>query len=90
MNRLRTAYLVLIATVLTFGIIGVGMAAKADAAPRTEFMPCATDEGPDAQRNCVWDARHQGNGLGHSFFISKSGKVTRLPHSIAHYLIHPH
>lgn len=54
---------------------------------RTEWMPCAYDEGPSV--NCVWDARHQGNGLGHSYFRKENGKFFLLPHHIAHSLLGP-
>lgn len=54
-----------------------------DNPPRTEYMPCQTED----QHNCVWDARHEGNGMGQSFFSGKSGRVWLLPHHIAHYLL---
>lgn len=37
---------------------------------------------------CVWDARHQGNGSGMSFYVNGKGEVTRLPHHLAHFLTH--
>lgn len=71
------------------GVIAVlTMAVQAEgAAPRTEYLPCSTDEGPDADRNCVWDARHNGNGMGASYFVGEGGKVYPLPHHVAHFLV---
>lgn len=71
--------------------LSIGLAAPANAATdqdppiRTEWMPCQFDEG--AVRNCVWDAQHEGNGLGNSFFASQKGRIWVIPHHIAHYLI---
>lgn len=71
------------AAAIAFAALGAVVPAPADAAPRTEYMPCASED----ERNCVWDARHTGNGEGRSFFVSKSGHVTYLPHHVAHYLV---
>jgi hypothetical protein len=90
-NRPRTSYIVLIFAVLAFGILGLVAAtasAQASPAPRTEYLPCSTDEGPDGDRNCVWDARHEGNGMGASYFVGEGGKVYPLPHHLAHFLIY--
>lgn len=38
-------------------------------------------------RNCVWDAKHRGNGKGRSF-INRNGKVTFISHRAAHALTH--
>lgn len=68
-----------------------GLAVVAAAAPavsasgsRTEYMPCAQED----SNNCVWDAKHQGNGIGRSYFVGRDGKVYPLPHHIAHALIY--
>jgi hypothetical protein len=53
---------------------------------RTVYLPCPTDEG-DGNSDCVYDARHQGNGLGNSFYVGEGGKVSVLPHHIAHHLL---
>ena len=37
---------------------------------------------------CVWDARHQGNGEGRSLLARKDGRITYIPHSAAHQLVH--
>ena len=89
----RAAWFMIAATAITGIIISLGVmlqtASEAHGATtRTEFMPCSTDEGPDADRNCVWDARHIGNGMGNSYFVGEGGKVTPLPHHIAHFLIY--
>ena len=60
-------------------------APSSEGAPRTEYMPCAQED----QANCVWDARHQGNGEGQSFFTGRDGVTHYLPHHIAHYLLAP-
>lgn len=72
-----------IATILSWGIA----TSDADSAPHLEYRACSTDEGPDGDLDCVWDARHQGNGLGNSLYVGPGGKVTILPHHIAHYLL---
>jgi hypothetical protein len=84
----RYALLAGIAAFITVMIVLLGLAVRADAQPRSEYMPCSTDEGPDADRNCVWDARHNGNGMGDSYFVGEGGKVYPLPHHIAHALVY--
>jgi hypothetical protein len=56
----------------------------AHAEGRTEYMPCDQEDSV----NCVWDAKHMGNGTGKSFFVGENGRVWYLPHHIAHYLIY--
>lgn len=75
----------LVAAALSVGIAAPAQAAGTDQDPpiRTEWMPCSTEDGI----NCVWDARHSGNGKGHSLFTSRKGREWRLPHHIAHTLI---
>jgi hypothetical protein len=60
-------------------------AANANAAPRTEYMPCGAED----DNNCIWDAKHMGNGEGHSYFARPDGTVLYLDHHIAHALLHP-
>lgn len=50
---------------------------------RTEWLPCGAEDA----RSCVWDARHQGNGLGQSTYTANDGRVFPIPHHIAHYLV---
>ena len=38
-------------------------------------------------RNCVWDARHMGNGSGHSYVATRTGKITYISHARAHRLL---
>lgn len=47
------------------------------------YAPCAYEDGPGP---CVWDARHRGNGEGHSFYINRRGTLFLLPHHLAHYV----
>lgn len=48
-----------------------------------EYFPCATEDSKD----CVWDARHEGNGMGQPFYSGVKGHVWELPHHIAHFLL---
>lgn len=55
------------------------------------WKPCKYEDG-SGQRRCVWDARHMGNGEGHSLIIRKGGtdavKYVRITHRKAHRLIY--
>lgn len=53
--------------------------------PNYRYAPCAQEDGPGP---CIWDARHTGNGIGHSFYMNRNGDVRFIPHHIAHYLTH--
>ena len=48
-----------------------------------EYVPCGQEDDLD----CVWDARHRGNGMGRSFYVGVYGQQWDLPHHIAHYLL---
>lgn len=50
---------------------------------------CPTDEGADGQgiRPCAYDARHQGNGLGQSFLVTRDGHTVPITHARAHQLV---
>ena len=87
-SKTRRSLVTLIMGVIALGALMIAATEKAEAAPapRVEFMPCPNDEG-DGNSNCVWDAKHLGNGEGHSFFVNRQGVTTRIPHHIAHYLI---
>lgn len=71
------------AAILAGFSFGVMHAIPADAQPRDAYVACPTEDSTD----CVWDARHQGNGMGQSFWVGEGGKVYPLPHHIAHYLL---
>lgn len=47
------------------------------------YRPCRTED----STGCVWDARHMGNGEGRSFFTNRNGRITYLPHRLAHDLL---
>lgn len=38
--------------------------------------------------SCVWDARHNGNGRGRSFWTDGAGTVHYVTHARAHAMIH--
>ena len=42
--------------------------------------PCKYED----STNCVWDAKHMGNGQGKSFVVKKGGKVIFIKHRLAH------
>ena len=79
MRRLVASVLAGLALAATLG----SSTANAGGPSRTEYMPCGSEDSV----NCVWDARHMGNGQGRSFFVGRDGHVTYLPHHIAHFLI---
>ena len=66
--------------------LATGPAHDQDPPIRTEWMPCAMEDA-EPEFNCVWDAKHEGNGIGNSFFAGREGRIWVLPHHIAHYLI---
>jgi hypothetical protein len=76
------------ALAITLGTVGGLITLATDAAhgqPRDHYVACASDASP--LRDCVWDARHRGNGMGQSFYAGTGGRIYPLPHHIAHYLL---
>ena len=56
------------------------------------YPPCVDDQGqPHGNLGdaCIWDARHQGNGFGHSFIFTERGRVIHIPHRAVHPLTAP-
>lgn len=55
------------------------------AAPQQNLptQPCLTEDSV----NCVWDARHMGNGKGRSFYVKKNGKKVFVTHRRAHHML---
>lgn len=51
-----------------------------------EWVPCEYEDSVD----CVWDARHMGNGFGQSFKVGPKGHVTYISHRRAHHLLMDH
>lgn len=47
-------------------------------------QPCEFED----SRDCVWDAKHMGNGKGDSFKVGPRGHVTDLTHRRAHRLLY--
>jgi len=82
MIEMKHAYIALATLMGVFFLTAIPTAHAS--APRTEFMPCGYEDSV----NCVWDAKHMGNGEGKSFFTKENGKSVRIPHSIAHFLIY--
>lgn len=70
------------ATLLTSALLLGGAALPADAAVKN-WKPCKYED----SKNCVWDAKHRGNGKGRSFICSKKGKITFISHKRAHRLL---
>lgn len=74
--------------------------AAAAAMNQPSVAECKYDDGSVARSQvnakggwvCVWDAKHQGNGRGHSFIAkSKRGedpRIVRISHRAAHMLTH--
>jgi hypothetical protein len=74
MRRLAAASLVL---------AGLAIVAPANAQDGGTRVPCEYEDSVA----CVWDARHQGNGIGRSFVVRPSGRVIYVSHARAHYLL---
>lgn len=55
-------------------------------ASSTDWTACASDEG-ESSIACVWDSKHMGNGLGHSFKINNKNVVTLISHRKAERLL---
>lgn len=72
--------------VLAAGTVG---ATRADASSIVVAAKCQTDESIKGHP-CFWDARHQGNGEGHSFRRSMNGTIVRVSHRRAHCMVRPH
>ena len=53
--------------------------------------PCKYEDGSGQGGRCVWDARHMGNGSGHSLLIINGGdddaRYIRITHRRAHRLM---
>jgi hypothetical protein len=76
-------------TMLAAGaLIAVMVAHDAGAALATNEIdrtpPCENEDGPG---RCVWDARHMGNGLGHSLVWRNDGTKIFISHRRAHRLM---
>ena len=61
----------------------------ADATASVEWHACKYEDG-SGQKRCIWDARHMGNGEGHSLKIINGGeddaRYIRISHRKAHRL----
>ena len=77
----RKFRLVVAGLVVTFLV--VSPAAATSAADGGTRVPCAYED----STNCVWDARHMGNGIGRSFVVRPSGRVVYVSHARAHFLL---
>lgn len=80
------ALLLFAAFIFTMMVITAGVVfTSADAASPSRWRACPTE---DSGRHCVWDARHRGNGLGHSFIRKWDGETTVwISHKRAHRLL---
>jgi len=68
------------ATLVTMSVQNVAAYAEHQ---NSQYQACEYEDSND----CVWDAKHMGNGTGRSYYATPKGKVIYLPHHIAHYLI---
>lgn len=65
-----------------------GTTGTANAERWVKWDHCAADEVTGDQ--CVWDARHDGNGLGYSFLVTKHGFKKSISHRRAHCMVRLH
>lgn len=70
----------------SFAVAAVTLASVALAPSATAAAPHTACEYEDST-NCVWDARHMGNGIGRSFIVHEDGSVTYVSHRRAHRLL---
>jgi hypothetical protein len=85
----------LAAFALLFAVTGLVMASGAEARASESNVPswawektwdrCESDEN---SRNCVWNAKRQGNGTGRSYIASTKGRIIRIEHYEAYRLTH--
>lgn len=52
------------------------------------WPPCPSEDRKDVMQKCVWDAVHQGDGEGRSFFVNLHG-VHYVSHARAHRMQDP-
>lgn len=94
MNR-KNAFAVLIAAVLIVGSVILLTAPRANATSQepnrgwsdaqiSKWGPCPTED----SFKCVWDAKHRGNGQGHSVIKFPKGKMVKVSHKRAHRLVY--
>jgi len=76
-ERVRVGTFVGALALLAIGVLNTSDA-RADTMPR-----CANDE---PVTRCVWDAKHQGNGIGRSFRGNRNLELKYLSHERAHEL----
>lgn len=82
-----------IATLALTAALAFGVAAPADAirpmpgaTHQKVWQPCLYED----SINCIWDAKHRGNGKGKSFKATKKGKIKYISHRKAHRLLNRH
>jgi hypothetical protein len=74
----------LVVATIAAAALTTGPAIAAPDQPGTgRLAPCQSE----GDNGCVWDARHMGNGIGHSYIATPDGHVIRVPHYVAHALI---
>lgn len=76
--------------VIAVGLYALGWvvagSAQADAPIHRNLRACLSDEGESAFP-CAWDAKHMGNGQGHSFRIYRDGRVKLISDARAFHLL---
>lgn len=92
-----TRRITLALTAMLFAATGLVMAsgAEARAANDESNIPswawdktwdrCPTESD---SRNCVWNAKRKGNGIGQSFIVTTKGRIIRIEHFEAYRLTH--
>jgi len=70
---------------LTTALLAVGVPAQAyggwqEMLQPGNARPCKYED----SKNCVWDARHMGNGQGRSFAVDRRNRVHYITHRTAH------
>lgn len=73
-----------IAAVLICAALPFVVQAKADANEAIPRVACPTED----STNCVWDAKHRGNGKGRSYIAFADGTILPIRHHWAHKLTH--
>lgn len=70
--------------VVVLAALAFNLVQPAEAHAGKVWQPCPNDSD---SVNCVWDARHMGNGTGHSYLATRKGRIVYISHRRAHHLL---